>query len=468
MRKELLLRAVDALAREGRFPGSVVDDWIEVIREKDSAHARMAIVALGALKGDPRYVSDEQVAALLRFVATGPGTRAAAAMACLKSFTDAGRLTLGQVAECAREALFRPEKSLVNSMIAFLGQVLRDDPGCAEVLVPLLADAFGHASADVQEKALVLAEKHAGRLNATARQNLAAAAEQLIPALRTRAWAAFGAEGQPSPSAGPEESYEVPSPRAPARERLAPPVDSTADAVEELAVVLRARTPDPVRNERVMDALVRCAHRERAEFAAALGPLLKSCGWVPSDPGEGLADGKKPLLAVVALIDSADLGRPGGRVTEGAIAAHDARLTSEHVGGGRIAGGQPHRESCGHLVFDRVLHARWNEVIRRLRDHDTTPLLLATPTWTNGTIAPMDLVERLAAYHRLEARPGRADLEHCASGTTPTPTKRPRRPRPSAPRKPCGSPDGSAAEASPRRRPSVPRWNPAARANPGV
>ncbi|MFF6983501.1 DUF6493 family protein [Streptomyces sp. NPDC008343] len=382
-----------------------MDDWIEVIREKDSAHARTVTTALKALKGDPRCVSDEQLESLLRFVATGPVSKACAAVACLKSFADAGRLTVDQVGECARETLFRPEKSLVNSMIAFLGQVLRKDPGCTEVLVPLLADAFGHTSVDVQEKALALAEKHADRLDAAARQSFAAAAEQLIPALRARAWAVFGDDGHSSPSVGPEESYEVPLPPAPAPVHVAPPVDSAAGAVEELAVVLRARTPDPVRGERVWDALVRCAHRDRAGFAAALGPLLKSCGWVPSDTGDGLAKGGKPLLAAVALMDSVGPGRPGGGVTDEVIAANDNLLTDAHI---RWTGrGKP----CGHTVFDQVLHARWNEVIRRLRDHVTTPLLLATPTWTNGAISPTDLVERLAAYHRLQAQPGRADLE---------------------------------------------------------
>ncbi|MFC8093486.1 DUF6493 family protein [Streptomyces sp. NPDC057301] len=431
MRKALLVRAVDGLARADRFPGDVMDAWIEVIQGNDVAHARTAIAGLVALKGDPRYLSDEQVTAVLRFVATGSGSRASAAVALLKSFAAAGRLTVDQVAQCAREALFRPEKSLVTSMIALLGQVLRDDPELAGNLVPLLADAFGHTSADVQEKALALAETHAGRLDAPERHALAAAAEQLIPALRTRAWTVFGGDGHP-PQAEPEEA---PSLLAPAPGRVAPPVDSVAGAVEELAAVLRARVPDPVTCERAMDALVRWTHQDRAAFATALRPLLKSFGWKGPTTGADLAGSAKPLLAAVAVVESAGLGdsagpgepsgpagpaaggpgdpaaAPGGpggpvSVTNEVVAAHTAVFPADLNGVG-VHDKMP----CGHAVFDRVLHARWAEVIRRLRDHDTTPLLLATPTWSNGTIAAGDLVERLAAYHRSQARPGRVDLE---------------------------------------------------------
>ncbi|MFF4983810.1 DUF6493 family protein [Streptomyces sp. NPDC001046] len=401
MRKPLLVRAVGALAREGRFPARVVDEWIEVVREKDIAHARTAVAGLAALRGDPRYLSDAQVAAVLRIVTTGSGARASATMALLKSFAAAGRLTVDEVARCAREVLFRPDKSSVTSMIVFLGHVLHKDPGCATVLVPLLADAFGHTSPAVQEKALDLAERHAAGLGATQREALAAAVEALIPALRTRARTAFGDEAHP-PATEPEGE---PALIAPAHERVAAPVDGVPDAVEELAVVLRARVPDPVTCERAMDALVRCAHQDRTGFAAALGPLLKSIGRQFSPSGAGLAEAAKPLMAAMAVAESLDADSPDS-VTDEIVAAHTALFPAD------LEDAFSHqKQQCGHLVFDRVLHARWAEVIQRLRDRETTPLLLATPTWTNGTIAASELVARLTAYDRAQARPGRADLE---------------------------------------------------------
>ncbi|MFF4983897.1 DUF6493 family protein [Streptomyces sp. NPDC001046] len=407
MRKALLVRAVDGLARTDRFPRDAVDRWIELVQDDDTTHARTATAALLALKGDPRYVSDDQVAAVLRFVATGPGSRASEAVALLRSFASAGRPTVDQVAQCAREAMFRPEKSLVTSMIAFLAQVLRREPGQAGTLVPTLADAFGHRAADVQEKALALAETHAGRLDASERLALATAAQQLIPALRTRARAVFGGE-EPSVAAEPQEEPSLP---AWVLGRVAPPVDGIPAAVEELAVVLRTRVPGPVACERAMDALVRWTHHDRAAFATALAPLLKGLGWNPSAAGADPARSAKPLLAAVAVVESAGLGGFGGEgapgsVTDEVVAAHAAVFPLDIDSAGAHG-----KVPCGHVVFDRVLHTRWAEVIRRLRDRDTTPLLLATPTWTNGTIAAADLVERLTAYHRSQARPGRADLE---------------------------------------------------------
>ncbi|MFC8953640.1 DUF6493 family protein [Streptomyces sp. NPDC057101] len=408
MRKLLLVRAAEALSRQGRFPSRVVDEWIEVIGKLRSvppgpemAHVRTATAGLVALKGARGCISDKQVAAVLRLVATAPGPRASAAMVVLKSFAAAGRLPIAQVAECAREVLFRPEKSVVTAAIAFLNQVLRMEPGWAGVLVPLLADAFCHASPDVQEKALNLAEKHAAALNTAHQRSLATAAEQLIPALRTRALRVFGDETYPSPGHAVEEApLEVPD-----REPFPAPIDTVAGAVEELAVVLRARVPDPVECERAMDALVRCAHRDRTGFATDLEPLLQSFGLQSPDLGADLAEVAKPLMAAVALVESVAPHGPG-RVSDEVIAARTAvfPVDLEHA---RVRQGRP----CGHDVFDRVMHARWAEVIGRLRDRETTPFLLATPSRANGVIGAGELVERLAAYHRLGASPGRRDLE---------------------------------------------------------
>jgi hypothetical protein len=412
MGRPLLVRAAEALSRQGRFPGRVVDEWIKVIRDgglrilppgTEMAHVRTVIAGLVALKGARRSISDKQVAAVLQLVATAPGPRASAAMMVLKSFAAAGRLTMAQVAQCAREVLFRPEKSVVTSAIAFLDQVLRKEPGWAGVLVPLLADAFRHAAPDVQEKALDLAEKHAAALDTAHRLPLATAAEQLIPALRTRAWRVFGDDETCPPSGQPVE--EPPPLEVPDREPFPAPIDTIAGAVEELAVVLRARVPDPVECERAMDALVRCAHRDRTGFATALEPLLRSFGLRSSDPGAGLAKAAKPLMAAVALVESV---APQGlsRVSDEVIAAHTAVFPAD-VEHARVRQDRP----CGHEVFDGVMHARWAEVIGRLRDRETTPFLLATPSWANGVIGAGELVERLAAYHRLGASPGRKDLE---------------------------------------------------------
>ncbi|MFC8096790.1 DUF6493 family protein [Streptomyces sp. NPDC057301] len=392
MKKELLARAVIALVLEERLPDGLVTEWVRVIGEESTAVARNAVTALTVLAGDTKFLSDQQVADVVRCTTDVPGPKAIAVLACVQSFVDAGRLTGRQIADCAREVLFRPERSVVNSMITFLGRILRSDPGQAVTLVPLLSDAFGHSSADVQEKAFQLAAKYADRLDGNARAGLAEAAEQLVPALRARARESFGG----GPGDEPVPPYEESLPTVVDPERLESPASDLAEAVEDMAVLSRARVLDPAQWERVLDEVVRFAHRDRAAFTEAVTPLLKGCNW---DPVTDFTYRQLPLLVAAALTVADDPNRPEKGVVDALLALNDD------------LDGHKYRWRCGVRVFDQVLHVRLSELTRRFLDHDIPPFLLATPTWTDGAIAPGELVERLATYQTLGARPGTADFE---------------------------------------------------------
>jgi hypothetical protein len=66
--------------------------------------------------------------------------------------------------------------------------------------------------------------------------------------------------------------------------------------------------------------------------------------------------------------------------------------------------------SCPHRALGLVALLRVAEIAPRLHT-DPLPFLLATPTWSTGTIDPAVLVERLAAYERAGTAPGPADLD---------------------------------------------------------
>ncbi|MFD5567673.1 DUF7824 domain-containing protein [Streptomyces cadmiisoli] len=387
MDKGILRRSVTAMAHGNPVSGEQVAEWLRILREGSAGLTANAVVALTVLADDRRSLADEQAADVLRFVTDGPSSKATSAMTCIQAFLDAGRLTGEQIADCAAEVLFRPERSLANAMIKLLGGVLRADPGRIVALSPALAAAFAHPSADTQEKALALAERYHDRLDETARVLLVEAAEHLGPAQRDRAVQALGGgasfEGELSP-------YEETLPPITALERIAPPTGELGEVVADLAVWLRGRHREPARWERALDDLVRHAHRDRTALAEALAPVLKCCARHPE-----VAASAKPLLLAAALT-AADTPHPADRVPDELIARHDDRHT--HAG-------------CGREVFDRVFQARMNELWRRITDHDVPPLLLATPTWTDGTIAPGELVDRLATYEALAARPGTADFD---------------------------------------------------------
>ncbi|WP_328454884.1 DUF6493 family protein [Streptomyces sp. NBC_00386] len=311
------------------------------------------------------------------------------AQSVLASLALDGELTSRQLAEMSSGVLFRTEKKLVRAQLVLLGKVLKRDPSTADVLLPAVAEAFGHEDTDVQERALKLVERHVGALpdSFDVRARLEDLSADLSPGLRLRAQRALGIEAPGSASTVQEEVL----PPVPERARLAPAPESVTELAEEVSAIL-ASGGGVAAFERALDGLVRHAHRDRDALVEALGPVVARCWWKDRDPSYPVVDrsfresaqGLEVVLA--ALFEGVGMETLRAAVQQGST-----------------------RGNCHHSALSRALDARLWEAGYRLRT-DPMPFLLATPTWDTGLLEPDELVKRLTEYRRLDARPGTADF----------------------------------------------------------
>ncbi|MEU6285391.1 DUF6493 family protein [Streptomyces sp. NPDC047028] len=379
---KLLGHAVTALARQDRLPEGQVAEWVRVLRDGPATVAKNAVTSLGVLADDRRHLTDEDVADVLAVAVDGGGVKAAAAVKCVQAYLDAGRLTEKQLADWAASVLFRPERTVVNAALQLLERALRADPDLAGVLVPELTAAFAHPSADTRQRALTVIGAYRDRLDEEARALVAEAAGQLPAALREQAAELLGEP--PAPEARPIGAPYVEHLPAPApASTLPPPMEDAQEVAAELNAVLSARTPEPIAVERVLDGLVRLAHRNRQALAEAVHPVLHAHDYrVQSEDGR----------VEVSLVAMAVAGRTDAALLDG---------TAGHV---------PH-DGCGHRVFGSVITARIVEAARRTEAGEAPPFLLATPSLSTGELEPRVLLERLRAYQRLGVRVGEADFD---------------------------------------------------------
>ncbi len=322
----------------------------------------------------------------LGMAADGPPAVAGHAQSVLAGLAQRGELSAQDLAEMSGAVLFRTERKLVRAQLVLLGKVLRQDSESAPVLLPVLAEAFGHEDVGVQERALKLVARHLSAVDGGLRSELVAAAALLSPAHREAAVKAFG----PLPEE-PTPAYEEKLPPVPERGRLAPAADSVAELVEDLVVGLRGGQ-DMSGFERTLDGLMRLAHRAPDALTAAVRGALADRWWLDAgsrwDPDDRFSAHPHGMEVVVAAL----LGRVSVRVL------HDARV--------RAAGG---RNCCAHGGLDGITHARLWEAAYAVRTRPL-PFLLATPTWRTGALDPQDLVERLRAHQSLGIPPAPVDF----------------------------------------------------------
>ncbi|MFE2883167.1 DUF6493 family protein [Streptomyces sp. NPDC059272] len=321
---------------------------------------------------------------------------AAHAQSVLGSLALDGELTPRRLAEMSDAVLFRPEKKLVRAQLVLLGKALTRDASAAEEVLPALAQAFAHEDAEVQERALKLVERHLKKVDSPeVRAELAVAADQLVPALRTRAVETLGA----APVTAASLVHEEVLPPAPEATRLAPAPGSAVELAEELGALL-ATEGDVAAFERALDGLVRHAYQDRDALLEALGPVVARRWWADDAPGypqrpddhfsrSHHAFGSAAYALDLLLATLLDRVRT---VTLHNGAHHDHR--------GR---------ECGHSALTRVFDTRVWEVAYRLRA-EPLPLLLATPSWSTGLLEPDELVDRLDEYRRLGARVSDTDF----------------------------------------------------------
>ncbi|MFD7793351.1 DUF6493 family protein [Streptomyces sp. NPDC059759] len=311
------------------------------------------------------------------------------AQSVLASLALDGELTSGQLAEMSSGVLFRTEKKLVRAQLVLLGKVLRRDPTATEVVLPAVAQAFGHEDTDVQERALKLVERHLSALPPTggARDQLGELTADLSPGLRLRARQLLGDEAL---DAVPVVEDEV-LPAVPERLRLAAAPESAAELAEEVGALL-VSGGDVAAFERALDGLVRHAHRDREGLVAALDPVVARRWWKDAASWHSTGNGPFGLsphgldVVVAAVFEEVGMHTLHAAVQQGSTEAN-----------------------CRHSGPARAFEARLWEVAYRIRT-EPLPFLLATPTWGTGLLEADELVTRLAEYRRLDTRPGAADF----------------------------------------------------------
>ncbi|WP_438317030.1 DUF6493 family protein [Streptomyces sp. HUAS TT3] len=330
---------------------------------------------------------EERTADWIALAADAHSPLAGHAQQVLAGLSEAGRLPAERLAEMSAAVLFRPEKKLVRAQLVLLGKALRRQRDDRSVLLPAVAAAFGHADTGLQERALKLVAAHLRPEDDDLRTELAFQAELLSPAHRRTAAELLGAVAE---AAVPATPYTETLPPAPARRRQAPAAPlSLAETVELVAALVKSRQPTTEEFETAADALVRHAHRDRAELATALRPALADRPWI----GDGGYHADPGWLRGLELVAATVLGH---------VRAHDLRA-------GRGLRDDRSGQDCAHTAMGEVTTARLYEAAGRILT-DPLPFLLATPTWDTGSLDPSDLVERLAEYGRLGVAPAPVDF----------------------------------------------------------
>jgi hypothetical protein len=377
--------ALAGFAREGLLSREALLDGClsRLSRETRLGLVKGFLALLTAL--DP--TEDEQAAhtpTWVRMVPDAHGLVVARAQETLAGLDAAGRLEAEYLIEASEAALTRPEKKIVRAQLTLLDKAVKRGGPDTDALLRAAAVAFGHEEHSLQERALALVVRHRKRASDAVLAELAQSAGQLGPDLRARAADALG-EVLPDEGAGtpPDEGDGLPP--APEPERLAPVPPTAAELAEEVGVLMHGTDEAPGQAERVLNGLVVHAHADlpglRAALQPVVGPLLenwitdyRSLGWYWRN------------FVVIAFM--------GG-------------VPQEELDGIRRLALDP---SSTHSAGASVLAVRVAEIATRLHG-DPLPFLLATPTWTTGTLDPAELVERLAAYERSGTEPGPADLD---------------------------------------------------------
>lgn len=402
--------ALAQLTREGLLDRKVMVDGClaRLLRGGGSTADNRVFLGLLTALDLTRDEQRERIADWAALCSDAPSTVAAHAQSVLAGLALDGELGSRRLAELSEAVLFRTERKLVRAQLVLLGKVLKQDPSTAADLLPAVARAFGHEDTDVQERALKLVERHLGDLDGSdddaddsgspggtgdrngeasrARADIADCAAQLSLGLRARAHQLLGARDAEAFS---PEVYEELLPPVTSPTRLAPAPETVTELAEEIGALL-ASEGEVGAFERALDGLVRHAHRDRDELVEALGPAAAGRWWTDMDAGyvdKYFRESPHGLEIVLATLFE--------RVRTDALRAIRNRA-DESAG-------------CVHSALTWAFDARMREIAYRIRT-EPLPFLLATPTWSTGSLEAADLVARLDVYRRSGARPGEADF----------------------------------------------------------
>jgi hypothetical protein len=376
--------ALAGLAEEGRLSRKALVDGClsRLLRPGRLGIVRGFLALLTALE----LTADERADHTLTWVRMLPDTHAlvaARAQEVLAELDEAGRLETEHLIEAAQAALFRPEKKIVRAQLGMLDKAMKRDRSRTDELLPVAAEAFGHEEHSLQEKALALVVRHRRQAGAAVLAEIAASAQQLAPDLRQRAAEAFGDAASVAVETDPAAAEGDVLPLLTGPERLDPAPLPPVELAEEVNVLLRGNGT-PAQQERALNSLVVHAHADLAGLREALHPVMAQrrdpAAWSGSTVAQGL---EFVVMSVMGTATQKDLRTLCFRSQE---------------------------YQCPHTATWSVALIRAAEIGARLQSGAPLPFLLATPTWSTGTIDPSELVARLAAYERSGTEPGQADL----------------------------------------------------------
>ncbi|WP_329092277.1 MULTISPECIES: DUF7824 domain-containing protein [unclassified Streptosporangium] len=397
------LGALRTLAAEGRVPRELLLNGCRsrFLRGGEGPDLRFFARLHELLDPTPAEIEPHAVD-YLRLLPTAPGP---VAELSLKHVRRLDGLDPADVVEALEGLLFRAEGGLVRTGLAWLEESIRRSPGRADELAPALAMAFGHEARAVRERAVRLAVRHAAHLTALGAEILRGGMGTLTPDLHNRLAAAVGGERveEPEPASVPEPAPEevfvprrLPDPPRPV------PVVAPPDTPGQLAGMYRR---DGWRvAERRLSAFVRLAARDRESLRAALTPLFAR-EEEPWHPDEWREHGDWMTAFAAELAD------PGRTYETGRVA---------FVNRARRERGLPPvvYEEPDHLPerrraspLHRFVLLRHAEILDALRAGTLPPLLLATPTLSNGLLDPAELVSRLETLEAADVTPLSADFQ---------------------------------------------------------
>ncbi|WP_335935462.1 DUF7824 domain-containing protein [Streptomyces sp. PTD5-9] len=389
------LAALTTLVDEGRLERSeLVDICVaRLLRGGRPGDLRFVLALLRRLAVTEREET-EHLADWIGMAADGVSTVAGHAQEVLARLDERGELPVRSLADVSGSVLFRTEKKLVRAQLMLMGKALRRDRSTVDELLPVVAVAFGHPDTGIQERALKLVARHLPAVGARAREELALAAEQLSPMLRTTAEESFG-EALGGPPA--TEPYEELLPPPPAPQPLEPAPATLPELVEEVVGSMSdgswngRRRFDAPAFERMLDGLVRHAHADRSALLDALRGVLSDRWWFGGERNphreRWFVSRAGVELVVAVLLD---------------------RISKEAVKAGRAS--KSSKAKCVHTALEVVRTARLWEAADALVEGRGMPFLLATPSWHTGALDADVLVDRLRAYQRLGVRPGEVDF----------------------------------------------------------
>lgn len=388
--------ALVALAAEGRVDRAVLLDGVlgRFLRGDRAAALRAYVVLHDALAPTEAELT-ERVGRYVRLLPDGHSTVAGLAQRALRRVDDVGGLELDTLLHGSGQLLARPEKMLVKAQLGWLDRVAKRERDRVGEVLETVAVAFGHDALDVQERALTIVLRHAGRLDPPTRARLAELAVGLAGDLPVRAAAALG---DPAAATRMELPAVAPLLPVPAAASMPPPVTGVAELAEEISALVHDQG-SMIGWERVLAGLVSCHASDPASLRDALVPLLERyevqflSGHVWGKPQLRQLLGEAVRAAVRVGTKLSGWERGVGMV-RAALGGPPAGLPVTGYGPGP-------RRVLALRVAEMAVYTRFQPV----------PALVATPTRVNGQLDATVLVERLAEAERAGWQPWRFDLE---------------------------------------------------------